>query len=324
MAALAPLVLTEAPKHFLARLPTDAGERAHRIPGRQWDGIRKMWIFPKTVEVFKALQAEFKSDADVFAIKEPERGVGAQVDPFESEEGGEPDALEDELTNIAQEAPIGVTGSDPISRALQGIHDGVTEQQKILQDLLTKQEDIAERLTELEAAPNAASKEIRVVKELPGLLDLSKTADVALFEKAQISVAFVTSGRDQNLMNWLVKQKPMRMPMDFVSSTHELIKTQLETIAGIGGPETNFWDLVKHIREERLIYCQPFEPVQVFYVLGAMNSIRRQFAHPRNLVGEGEKMARSILYLMNLAMIWSRIMVDEESTEETEINPVPC
>jgi hypothetical protein len=72
---------------------------------------------------------------------------------------------------------------------------------------------------------------------------------------------------------------------------------------------------VDHIRKEELIFCDRSDPIQVFYVLGAMNSIRRQFGHPRSAIGEAEKMARSILYLMNLALVWPRVMVDEETQE---------
>jgi hypothetical protein len=42
-----------------------------------------------------------------------------------------------------------------------------------------------------------------------------------------------------------------------------------------------------------------------------MNALRNQFTHQRAEIGEAERMTRSILYLMNLALVWRRVMVDE-------------
>ena len=50
-----PVVITEVPNYFLVRIPSDQGERARRIPGRQWDGNRKMWVFPKDLPTYEAL-----------------------------------------------------------------------------------------------------------------------------------------------------------------------------------------------------------------------------------------------------------------------------
>ena len=35
-----PVVFTEVPNYFLVRITSEQGERARRIPGRQWDGNR--------------------------------------------------------------------------------------------------------------------------------------------------------------------------------------------------------------------------------------------------------------------------------------------
>jgi hypothetical protein len=156
------------------------------------------------------------------------------------------------------------------------------------------------------------------VKESPDFLDLTKTADLRLLEKALIGVAFVTCGRDQTFMNWAMKHEPVLKPFEFVHTTHELLKQQLEKIAG-WGPEAAFWELVDFIRKEELIFCDRTDPIQVFHILGAMNAMRKVFGHPRTSIGEAERMTRSILYLMNLALVWRRVMVDEDA-REMEIN----
>lgn len=314
-----PIVITEVPNHFLVRIPSDLGQRARKIPGRQWDGNRKMWVFPKSISTYQALEAEFKAGADVFAIRRPADSACVQKTPTtEDSNYASTDApkteeeFEEQLTMVVQQEPERDQDFESLHRLLLGVHEGMTEQRRTLETVLQKNEELSERLAELNTTPQAKSKEIQVVKELPEFLDLSQTTDLKLLEKSLIGVAFVTCGRDQAFMNWVLRQKPLLAPFDFVCKTHEYLKQQLEKISGYGGPETNFWDLVKHINAEGLIYCEKFDPVQVFPILGTMNALRNQFTHQRAEIGEAERMSRSILYLMNLALIWRRVMVDEE------------
>jgi hypothetical protein len=319
-----PIVITEVPNYFLVRIPSEHGERARRIPGRQWDGNRKMWVFPKDLQTYEALEAEFKASADVFAIRRPgDSGIAkhitstkvakeSQIDSPKTEE-----EFEERLTVVVQQESERDQSLESLYRLLLGVHEGMTEHQRMLEAVLQKNEELSERLAELDRAPQAKSKEIQIVKELPDLLDLARTADLKLLEKALIGVAFVTCGRDQSFMNWVLKQKPLLTPFDFVCKTHEFLKQQLEKIAGFGGPETNFWELVDNIRSEELIFCDRFDPIQVFHILGAMNALRNQFTHQRAEIGEAERMTRSILYLMNLALVWRRVMVDEDEPEIT-------
>lgn len=312
-----PVVITEVPNYFLVRVPADQGERVRRIPGRQWDGNRKMWVFPKDLPTYQALEAEFKASADVFAIRHPGNSANASHNPPSTvdklsliDSPKTEEEFEEQLTIVAQKESAQNQELESMYGLLIGVQEGITAQRRLLDVILEKHDEFAIRLDALEPKPKAASKEIQIVKELPDLLNLAQTPDLKLLEKALIGIAFVTCGRDQTLMNWLVNQKPLITPFDFVCTTHELLKQQLEKIAG-WGPERNFWELVDHIRKEELIFCDRTDPIQVFYVLGAMNSIRRQFGHPRNTISEAEKMSRSILYLMNLALVWPRVMVDE-------------
>jgi hypothetical protein len=314
-----PVVITEVPNYFLVRIPSDQGERARRIPGRQWDGNRKMWVFPKDLPTYEALEAEFKIAADVFAIRRP--GISATVTPTALPEvaGETPivspkteEEFEEELTMVAQKESEPNQGLESMYGMLLGVQEGMTVQRRLLDEILQKHDEFSQRLDVVEPKPKAVSKEIQIVKELPDLLNLSQTPDLKLLEKALIGIAFVTCGRDQTFMNWVLKQAPILAPFDFVCKTHEFLKQQLEKISGFGGPETNFWELVNHIRAEGLIFCDKFDPIQVFHILGTMNSLRNQFTHQRAEIGEAERMTRSILYLMNLALIWRRVMVDEE------------
>lgn len=314
-----PVVITEVANYFLVRIPSDQGERARQIPGRQWDGNRKMWVFPKDLQTYEALEAEFKAGADVFAIRRPDSsGV---VQPTQSpqvfketptDSPNTEEEFEEQLTVVAQKESVQNRELESMYGLLLGVQEGMTVQRRLLDAILQKHDDFSERLDAVEHKPKAVSKEIQIVKELPDLLNLSQTPDLKLLEKALIGIAFVTCGRNQAFMNWVLKQNPLLTPFDFVCRTHEFLKQQLEKITGLGGPETNFWELVDHIRAEGLIFCERFDPIQVFHILGTMNALRNQFTHQRAEIGEAERMARSTLYLMNLALIWSRVMVDED------------
>jgi len=313
-----PVVITEVPNYFLVRIPSDQGERARRIPGRQWDGNRKMWVLPKDLPTYEALEAEFKIGADVFAIRRPAISVivspppnteVANETPIDSPKTEE--EFEEELTMVAQKESVQNQDLESMYGLLLGVQEGMTAQRRLLDTILQKHDDFSQRLDAMEPKPKAVSNEIQIVKEPPDLLNLLQTPDLKLLEKALIGIGFVTCGRDQTFMNWVLKQAPILTPFDFVCKTHELLKQQLEKITGFGGLETNFWELVNHIRAERLIFCDKFDPIQVFHILGTMNALRNQFTHQRAEIGEAERMTRSILYLMNLALVWRRVMVDE-------------
>jgi len=322
-----PVVITESPNHFLVRISSEIAESARKIPGRQWDGNRKMWVFPKDAATFDALEAEFKAVADVFAIRRPHIGDTSPpksnsnaASEMSLESPKTEEEFEEHLTVVAQHEPDDGQGIESLYRVLLGMQEGMAEHQRMLEVVIQKNDELTERLAGLDFPKHPKSKEIQIVKEAPELLDLTKTADLKLLEKALIGVAFVTCGRDQTFMNWAMRHEPVLKPFEFVHTTHELLKQQLEKIAG-WGPEAAFWELVDFIRKEELIFCDRSDPIQVFHILGAMNAMRKVFGHPRTSIGEAERMTRSILYLMNLALVWRRVMVDEDAQEiETDKN----
>ena len=291
-----------------------------------------MWVFPKDLPTYQALEAEFKATADVFAIRQPQGHVTALKSPNTTILTNAPVAspmteeeFEEQLTVGVQQEPDKGQDIDPLRELVLGLKESLGEQHRMVETVIQQNEALNQKLSAIDGAKREKSKEVHIIKELPDHLDLTKAADLSLLEKALIAVGFVTCGRDQNFMNWTIKHKPLLTPLDFVCKTHELLKEQLEKIAGFGGPETKFWQLVDHIRTEELIFSDRQDPVQVFHILGAMNALRNQFTHQRREIGEGERMTRSILYLMNMALVWRRVMVDEnaremEATKNQQIN----
>jgi hypothetical protein len=308
---LRPIVVTESAGHFLLRLPSGLADRARKIDGRQWDGERKMWVYPKTPESFDALAAEFKAEADVFAIRRPNavtpKKLPGIAEKNTGDEGHDDINTPEDAENIEPRSEF----LDLTSQLLQGLQDGLLDQHRMLNEILGQQAEIGETIARAVISPKAKSKEIKLVPSLPELLDVKKGPDLALFEKAVISVAYFTSGNDQEFMTWVVKQRPLHAPSEFVQNSHELLKQQFEKISGSNDPGRSFWDLVWEIRDKQLIHCEKYDPVQVFEFLKAMNVHRNRFAHSRVPIEEGERLARAILYLLNLALVWTRVMVDE-------------
>ncbi|MBU4448526.1 MAG: hypothetical protein KKD99_08065, partial [Proteobacteria bacterium] len=104
-------------------------------------------------------------------------------------------------------------------------------------------------------------------------------------------------------------------PVDFVTNTHEKLKQQLEKIVGEADMKVNFIDLVRQAKQDKLIYLEDDDPIKVFQILYALNDIRNRFAHARKF-HRSERWARSILYLMNLALVWPKIMMEPEDGHE--------
>lgn len=53
------ITLQETNDSYLLMIPYYQRSRAKAIPGRQWDGSRKCWIYPRTLETYDALITEF-------------------------------------------------------------------------------------------------------------------------------------------------------------------------------------------------------------------------------------------------------------------------
>jgi len=153
------------------------------------------------------------------------------------------------------------------------------------------------------------------VTVLPESLDLDKRKGLLLIEKALVTVAYHSSGKDDFFCKWVKSHQPLEKPNDFVNDTHELLKQQLEKVVS-GDSEDTFWDLVQRARQENIYYSGRHDTVKVIPTLMNLNDVRNRFAHPRGVFSQYEKWARSIYYLMNLALVWPKVMMEIEDTNE--------
>ena len=303
-----PIVITQITDYYLVRIPVSQGDRARKISNYQWDGTRKMWIYPKTSKNFDALEKEFKADADVFAIEMPVTERPNTRDGIEDKET----PLEEEIESSPREEQPANELLGEIPQMLHGLQDNQENHNRNLQDILSKQNEINQRLSEIEVKSGKVSKEIKLVTELPKMLDLGNPEHLALFERSLILVAYLNAEESKSFQKWVFGQSPLKSPSEFVTNTQEYLKGNLEKITG-KTQESKFWELVNEIKDQGLIYCENDKDYkEVFQQLHRLQKIRNDFSHLRQHLSHPQKAALSIRYLMDLSSVWQKVIVEDE------------
>jgi hypothetical protein len=309
-----PIEVIEDNDHFLVRIHPENRDRAKKIAHRQWDGERKVWVYPKDLPTYNALVEEFQKDADTFDIRRPKIERPADIKT----------PLRDaDVEEFGELLPIGDLGEDQgtiqtkledIHGILDSLHELASSQYLSLEELRDHQIETAIILKKIES-PGKETIKTEKVEILPELLNLDKLKERLLIEKALIDIAYGASGKNESFRKWMELQSPIEKPNDFVTNTHEKIKQQLEKILGEDDPGVSFYNLIKQAQQDNIIYNERDDPIKVFPILHALNDIRNRFAHARRF-HRSERWARSILYLMNLALVWPKIMMESEDGHE--------
>lgn len=315
-----PIEVSEDDTHFLVRIHPSNRDRAKKIFGRQWDGARRAWVYPKDQLTYEALIEEFQKDADSFKIRRPKTQRPAGIKPPAKEP--DDDEFEDELL---EEIPsFGDSGENPgkiyseleeIRVMLESLKDVAANQSRILEEVRGTQEEATKALTKFEPPIQQVVK-TKPVEVLPDSLDLTKQKEIELLEKALIRIACSTANEKKSFCDWVSKHAPLDRPRDFVSETHEFLKEQLGKIVEDEDPDTDFYNLVKKAENENLIYSERFDPIKPIPLLKNLNAIRNRFSHSRGEFSQSERWNRSILYLMNLALVWSKVVMEAEDCDE--------
>jgi hypothetical protein len=310
--------VSEDDNHFLVHIHPGNRERAKKIPGRQWDGNRKAWVYLKDLTTYEALLEEFRSDADSFNIQRPNTKPPADIKapakepeynefedneeiPFLEDSGESQDKMYSELEHIRV--------------MLESLREIAANQSRTIEELRSTQEEATKALNKFEA-PTQQSVETLTVEVLPENLDPTKQKEIELIEKALITIACFTSGEQKSFCNWINRYNPLKEPTVFVISTHEYIKKQLGKLVGDENPHTNFAALVDKARNEELIFFDKSNPAdRPIPTLFNLNAHRNRFGHSYNF-DQWEQRSRSILYLMNLALVWSKVVIEVEDCNE--------
>lgn len=298
-----PISVVEEDGQFLVRLSFRDKERAKAISGRSWDGKRTAWVYPKTVTVFEALAAEFKSDADVFEIRKPKTIRPKDLQP----PAGNDD--EDEWfipgINELEESQTAITGELTALQEKVGLlHEAMGAHDKQIRKVLELQEFVKGALEEEKSIESPPSDEASV-------LDFSHAGDFDRFEEGLVYVAFRSSDRSKSFGQWLERIHPISRPHDFVFQSQEHIMDKLRGLLADADPGLSHYDLIKQAEAEQLIYQDPQQPRYIYSLLHAMRHIRNKVAHSAT-AHDWDVYNLSITYLMNLAIVWPRVVVDDE------------
>lgn len=201
---------------------------------------------------------------------------------------------------------------------LESFRDVTANQSRTLEQMYGVQEKSTRILAKFEL-PTQQTTKTEKVEILPELLNLSKQKEIELLEKALISIACHAAKEQHSFLAWVKKYHPLSHPADFVNETHEFLRRQVGKLVGDEHPNTPFSNLVKRAKDEKLIYCdehvtanKPY-PITVLYDL---NDHRNFVIHPPINSSQWEKWSRSVLYLMNLALVWSKIVIEAEDCHE--------
>jgi hypothetical protein len=305
--------------HFLVSIHPENRDRAKKIVGRQWDGDRKAWVYPKDPVTYEALLEEFQKDADNFNIRRPKTKRPSGIKPpVEEPDHGE---LEDQL--FAEIRSVGEIGEgqekmygelEQIREMLGSLKDVSANQSRILDEVRGSQEETAKVLIRFEASTQQ-TVQAETIEVLPDSLDLSKQREVELFEKAIVMVACRTAKDQPSFCEWMSRYRPLREASGFVIKTHEFLKKQLGKLVGDDNLGTNFDSLIRRARSENLIYRDENNPAdRPISILFTLNEHRNCFGHPD--FDQWEEWNRSILYLMNLALVWSKVVIEAENSDE--------
>ena len=306
---------------FLVRIHPGNRDRAKKIFGRQWDGVRKAWVYPKEPSIYDALLEEFQKDADSFNIQRPktEPPVGIKRPAKEPDN----DEFEDELLEeIPALGDIGESQGkihselEAMRVMLESLRDDASHQIRTLEELREAQKETTKALTQFDLPIQEVVKTKAVEADS---LDLNKQQEIELLEKALVKIACLTANEQKSFCDWVSKYAPLAHPGDFVSVTHEFLKDQLSKIVEDEDPNTDFYNLVKKAKNENLIFNNWTDPtIKPIPILFTLNAIRNRFAHPPMNFSqwEREKRSRSILYLMNLALVWSKVVIEVEDCNE--------
>ena len=316
-----PIEVSEDDTHFLVRIHPGNRDRAKKISGRQWDGLRKAWVYPKEPSIYDALVEEFQKDADSFNIQRPktEPPIGIKRPAKEPDNDEFEEQLLEEISSLSDiDESQGKIHSEleAMRVMLESLRDDASHQSRTLEELRETQKEATKALTKFEPPIQQVVKTQPVKKVLPDSLNLTKQKEIELLEKALVRIACLTANEQKSFCDWVSKHAPLDHAGDFVNDTHEFLRRQLGKIVGDKKFLTKtFFDLIKTVEKEELIFFDKDNPAdRPIRILHALNTHRNCMKHPN--FSKSEKWSRSILYLMNLALVWSKVVIEVEDCNE--------
>ena len=285
-----PIEVTETDKDYEVKIAPGEKERAKKIPGRRWDPQRTRWVYPKTAACYRRLKREFERDAAKFNIRKPPVKRTPPPPPAASTQE---EVIIEEYQDKPKKPSIAL-----VRDQLEGLDEGVSTILSIV-DNVEKLTRKTQRLVEGAYQTSESGTESKI--------DLTDRTNLQNLEQMLKELAFRMSG-DPSFKVWMREMEPVLYPREFVESTHEEIKRNLQQMLGLDGSvRYRFADVVSRLLQRKDLLPMDSVP-RVPYVLRAMNDHRNRFAHAlRHDFSDAERLSRSIIYLFNLALVWNYV-----------------
>jgi len=292
-----PIEIQETANQYLVKIPPEFNQRARNITGRRWNPELEAWVYPRSLECYEAIQAEFQNDADFFNISPPSNPTNTN-----EEEIGD-DSLSSEPNDHSEELP---ENNDSSPEGIQGQIDEMHEKINMILAHLSHTNEPSKHPRPTQEEQNSNLKADEPTNSADFKTHEKSDLDLNLLEKSLILIAFSASGNDPSFANWLNEVRPLCLPSDFISKTHEKIKESLADSINIPDYRNiTFIDVIKACREKQIFDTTRHK--DVFNTLHFLNKTRNIFSHPPKGFGESERVTRSIIYLLNLALIWQDV-----------------
>lgn len=312
----------EDTENYLVRIRADLRDRVKKISGRQWDGVRKLWVFPKSSLAFSALNSEFSGDADKFSISPP------ATDPIDNNDKPKVEPAGDQNSEESSEG--GESTDRSVVSALAAIELKIDQVQSLIEHLSlaskatlddlsflreTEEARIAEYENEDEDDADALDEESveevveHNVDRNRSVLDLDVSEDVSLFELALIEFCVRCTGDEPKFKKLVHEVKPLQNAYQFVLRAHERIMRQLREVAD-DDARLSFPELISKIQQDSPIFGDSKEIGRILSTLRTLNSVRNRMAHDVEQIKATEIGVLAMLYLLNLAIVWRPVMRD--------------
>lgn len=286
-----PIRVFENDINFLVEIPASQKIRASRIAGRRWDPGLVAWIYPKTLDCYEALKAEFQRDADSFDIRKPKRKPAPEARLAQTSDEGDTD-FEKEWKELSENT--------------SNIHSSFSDVSGKIDFLVKTVQSLEDSSTSLERMIIARNLESSLSQENEAEIQCQESnVNDDTLELGLKHIAVESSGQDKSFKQHLDKYNPLSKPERFVMRTHEHLLRALAEIAGDTDPrESAFSRYVHHVKENDLVPNTREKNVPA--ILFMLNGHRNQVVHSKDMP-EYELKNRAISYLMGVAQIWSEV-----------------
>jgi hypothetical protein len=309
-----PIEIAEDSTHFLVRIHPEDRDRAKKIAGRSWDGDRRAWVYEKDQSTYEALKEEFQNDAKIFDIRRPKnkRPTGI-TPPAEDADDGQFDEEIAALGNLGESQGKILNELEQIRQMLGSLGEASGNQSQTLSSMCRIQEQTARAIDKFES-PIQQIVQTEPLIVLPDELNPENPRELELLEKVLVNIACLNVAPEwrPSFSGWMSKYQPLRLPSSFVTRMHESLKRALGNLVGDTNPRRSFKGLVDQAIRDKLIFADPNDLTkEPILILKSLNFHRNYFGHPND--DQSEAWNRSILYLMNLPLIWSIFASDLEN-----------